>query len=114
MDTRVPDRKKDFLSGAFFFLSLQDLFHKTAHSGGCLVLFLAGGVGVGAQGETGVEVAEHGGDSLYVHAVLQGRGSEGMPLRYNYDKPEKPRRIKGFEVFSLVFHPFPNRKIILK
>ena len=37
-----------------------------------------------------------------------------MPLRYNYDKPEKPRRIKGFEVFSLVFHPFPNRKIILK
>ena len=46
MDTRVPDRKKDFLSGAFFFLSLQDLFHKTAHSGGCLVLFLAGGVGV--------------------------------------------------------------------
>lgn len=38
----------------------------------------------------------------------------GMPLRYNYDKPEKPRRIKGFEVFSLVFHPFPNRKITLK
>ena len=38
----------------------------------------------------------------------------GVPLRYNYDKPEKPRRIKGFEVFSLVFHPFPNRKITLK
>ena len=56
MDTRVPDRKKDFLSGAFFFLSLQDLFHKTAHSGGCLVLLLAGGVGVGAQGETGGSV----------------------------------------------------------
>ena len=37
-----------------------------------------------------------------------------VPLRYNYDKPEKPRRIKGFEVFSLVFHPFPNRKITLK
>ena len=29
-----------------------------------------------------------------------------MPLRYNYDKPEKPRRIKGFEVFSLVFSSF--------
>ena len=29
-----------------------------------------------------------------------------VPLRYNYDKPEKPRRIKGFEVFSLVFSSF--------
>ena len=37
-----------------------------------------------------------------------------VPLRYNYDKPEKPRRIKGFEVFSLIFHPFPNREINLK
>ena len=35
---------------------------------------------------------------------------EGMPLRYNYDKPEKPRRIKGFEVFSLVFSSFSKPK----
>ena len=48
------------------------------------------------------------------HAVCQQKAGTGMPLRYNYDKPEKPRRIKGFEVFSLVFHPFPNRKITLK
>ena len=34
----------------------------------------------------------------------------GMPLRYNYDKPEKPRRIKGFEVFSLVFSSFSKPK----
>ena len=33
-----------------------------------------------------------------------------MPLRYNYDKPEKPRRIKGFEVFSLVFSSFSKPK----
>ena len=114
MDTRAPERKKGFLSGAFFFLSLSDLFHEAAHGGCCLILLLASGVGVGPQGEAGVEVAQHGGDSLYVHSVLQRRGSKGMPLRYNYDKPEKPRRIKGFEVFSLVFHPFPNRKITLK
>ena len=78
MDIRAPDRKKGFLSGAFFFLSLSDLLHEAAHGGSRLVLLLASGVGVGAQGETSVEVAEHGGDSLYVHAVLQGRGSEGV------------------------------------
>ena len=33
-----------------------------------------------------------------------------MPLRYNYDKPEKPRRIKGFEVFSLIFSSFSKPK----
>ena len=48
------------------------------------------------------------------HILIDEDAGEGVPLRYNYDKPEKPRRIKGFEVFSLVFHPFPNRKITLK
>lgn len=33
-----------------------------------------------------------------------------LPLRYNYDKPEKPRRIKGFEVFSLIFSSFSKLK----
>ena len=37
-------------------------------------------------------------------------GSNGVPLRYNYDKPEKPRRIKGFEVFSLIFSSFSKPK----
>ena len=41
MDIRAPDRKKGFLSGVFFFLSLSDLFHKAAHGGSCLVLLLA-------------------------------------------------------------------------
>lgn len=36
--------------------------------------------------------------------------SKGVPLRYNYDKPEKPRRIKGFEVFSLIFSSFSKPK----
>ena len=51
---------------------------------------------------------------LGIVAGLKRDGGKCVPLRYNYDKPEKPRRIKGFEVFSLVFHPFPNRKITLK
>ena len=69
-----------------------------------------GDVGVGVQGEAGGEVAQHAGNGLDVHTVLQRQGRECMPLRYNYDKPEKPRRIKGFEVFSLVFSSFSKPK----
>ena len=43
-------------------------------------------------------------------ALLQQQGRDRVPLRYNYDKPEKPRRIKGFEVFSLVFSSFSKPK----
>ena len=110
MTAPVPDRKSFFLPGAFFFLSLSDLLHEAAHGGSRLVLLLASGVGVGAQGETGVEVPQHGGHGLHVHSVLQGGGGESVPLRYNCDKPEKPRRIKGFEVFSLFFSSFSKPK----
>lgn len=37
-----------------------------------------GDVGVGVQSETGGEVAQHTGDILDVHAVLQRQGCEGM------------------------------------
>ena len=67
-------------------------------------------MGVGAQGKAGVVVAEHTGYRLHIYAVLQGDGRKGVPLRYNYDKPEKPRRIKGFEVFSLIFSSFSKPK----
>ena len=47
---------------------------------------------------------------LHRDAVGQQKTGAGVPLRYNYDKPEKPRRIKGFEVFSLVFSSFSKPK----
>ena len=78
MDIRAPDRKKGFLSGVFFFLSLSDLLHEAAHGGGRLVLLLTRGVGVGPQGEPGVEVAQHGGHCFYVYTVLQSGGGKGM------------------------------------
>ena len=34
-----------------------------------------------------------------------------VPLRYNYDKPEKPRISRVFGYLARFFHPFPNRKI---
>ena len=43
-------------------------------------------------------------------SVVQEQAGAAVPLRYNYDKPEKPRRIKGFEVFSLVFSSFSKPK----
>ena len=55
-------------------------------------------------------MAQHPGERLNVDTVLEGHGGKSMPLRYNYDKPEKPRRIKGFEVFSLVFSSFSKPK----
>lgn len=78
MDKRVPDRR--FVPPArFFLLFLHDLLHEAAHGGCGLVLLLPGGVGVGAEGESGVVVAQHGGHSLDVHAILQGHGGEGVP-----------------------------------
>jgi len=47
---------------------------------------------------------------LQAHAIGIEQTGAAMPLRYNYDKPEKPRRIKGFEVFSLVFSSFSKPK----
>ena len=64
------------------------------------------GVGVGAEGEASVVVSQRTGQRLDVHAVLEGQRGEGVPLRYNYDKPEKPRisRVaglwQGFSSFS--------------
>ena len=43
-------------------------------------------------------------------SIFEQQRSTRMPLRYNYDKPEKPRRIKGFEVFSLIFSSFSKPK----
>ena len=69
-------------------------------------------IDVGGSGE--IAVTQPFLNLLHGNAIGQEQAGTGVPLRYNYDKPEKPRRIKGFEVFSLVFHPFPNRKITLK
>ena len=67
-------------------------------------------MGVGVQREGGVGVAQDAGQCLGIYAAGKGMGGEGVPLRYNYDKPEKPRRIKGFEVFSLIFSSFSKPK----
>ena len=67
-------------------------------------------MGVGVQGEACGEVTQHAGYRLDVHAVLQGDGGEGVPLRYNYDKPEMPRISKGFWNCQACFSSFSKPK----
>ena len=67
-------------------------------------------MGVGAEREARVEVSEHTGYCFYVHAVLQRQGRECVPLRYNYDKPEKPRISRVFGYLARFFILFQTEK----
>ena len=69
-------------------LPLHDLRHEAAHGFRRLILHLPGGVGVSAQGEACVVVAQHTGDRFDVHTILQGQRGEGVPLWHNKDKSE--------------------------
>ena len=76
------------LSAALLFL--HDLRHEIAHFFCCTLMHLARDVRVSAEREARIEVSEHTRYGFHVHAVLQCQGRECVPLRYNYDKPEKP------------------------
>ena len=67
-------------------------------------------MGVDVRRGGDVAVAQPFLDLLHGHTLFQQQAGAGVPLRYNYDKPEKPRRIKGFEVFSLVLSSFSKLK----
>ena len=57
--------------------------HDAAYGPGGLVLFLAGGVGVDAEGKSSVVMPQHGGICFHVHTVLQRHCREGVPLWHN-------------------------------
>ena len=78
------------------------------HFLGCLPLGGGGNVSIGVQGETGAEVAQNGRDGFHVHPILQGQGSEGVPLRYNKDKRKNPvfSRVSAFVAAYSI--PFPT------
>ena len=86
------------LSAALLFL--HDLRHEIAHLFCCTFLHLARDVRVSAEREARIEVSEHTRYGFHVHAVLQCQGRECVPLRYNYDKPEKPRISRIFILFQ--------------
>ena len=67
-------------------------------------------MGIGIQRETCGEVSQHTGYCFDVYAVLQGQCGEGVPLRYNYDKPEKPRISRVFGYLARFFILFQTEK----
>lgn len=74
---------------------LHDLLHEGAHGLGGLVLLLPRGVGVGAEGESGIVMAQHAGHGPHIHAVLQGRGGKGVAQIMEPDVG-KPRVFQSF------------------
>ena len=75
-----------------------------------VLLHLRRGVGVGVQGETSRVVTQRAGQRFHVHAAFQGQRGEGVPLRYNYDKPEKPRISRVFGYLARFFILFQTEK----
>ena len=67
-------------------------------------------MGVGVQREGGVGVAQDTGQRFGIHAAGEGVGVEGVPLRYNYDKPEKPRISRVFGYLARFFILFQTEK----
>ena len=67
-------------------------------------------MGVGIQREGGVGVAQDTGQRFGVHAAGKGMGGKGVPLRYNYDKPEKPRISRVFGYLARFFILFQTEK----
>ena len=47
---------------------------------------------------------------LEVHLCFHSSGRKGMPLRYNYDKPEKPRTSRVFGYLARFFILFQTEK----
>ena len=67
-------------------------------------------MGVGVQREGRIGVSQNTGQCLGVHAAGKGMGGEGVPLRYNYDKPEKPRISRVFGYLARFFILFQTEK----
>ena len=65
---------------------------------------------VGIQREACRKMPQHARHGLDVHTVLQGQRCEGVPLRYNYDKPEKPRISRVFGYLARFFILFQTEK----
>ena len=94
----------------FSLLFSHHLRHEISHLFGGTFLHLARDVGVGSQREACVEVTEHTRYGFHVHAILECQGRECVPLRYNYDKPEKPRISRVFGYLARFFILFQTEK----
>ena len=67
-------------------------------------------MGVGIQREGRISVTQDARQRFGVHAAGKSMGCEGVPLRYNYDKPEKPRTSRVFGYLARFFILFQTEK----
>ena len=65
---------------------------------------------ISVQREACRKMPQHARYGFNVHSVLQGQRCEGVPLRYNYDKPEKPRISRVFGYLARFFILFQTEK----
>ena len=65
---------------------------------------------ISIQREACRKMPQHARHGLDVHTVLQCQRCEGVPLRYNYDKPEKPRISRAFGYLARFFILFQTEK----
>ena len=57
-----------------------------------------------------IGMAQHLAQALDVHTLLHAARRIGVPLRYNYDKPEKPRISRAFGYLARFFILFQTEK----
>ena len=69
-----------------------------------------GGMDIHPQGGLHVGVAQDFGEGFDIHTVFDAACGEGVPLRYNYDKPEKPRISRVFGYLARFFILFQTEK----
>ena len=74
------------------------------------VLHIRGRVCVNIQRRGRRHMSQHGGERFHIHPILQRQGRECVPLRYNYDKPEKPRISRVFGYLARFFILFQTEK----
>ena len=74
------------------------------------VLHVGGNVRIDVQRCGRRHMPQHGGERFHVHPILQRQGRKRMPLRYNYDKPEKPRISRVFGYLARFFILFQTEK----
>ena len=67
-------------------------------------------MGIGVQREGRIGVSQNSRQRFGIHAAGEGVGGEGVPLRYNYDKPEKPRISRVFGYLARFFILFQTEK----
>ena len=86
------------------------MFQKLIHLVGSLPAHLRRHMPICIQCESSGIMSQVFLNRLDVTAGLQRQYGIRVPLRYNNDKPEKPRNFKGLEVYQADFSSFSNPK----